>query len=124
MPKKKTPASLNPKELIREVVRLYAEDQGASTFGSYRDVVIDLLHLASDDKALMKDTYLATLKGKADLHQILDEGWSGYLEERQNNEIEKIGNIKRKDLPLHIHDEWEFEESKEYFKERLSGKEK
>jgi hypothetical protein len=44
--------------------------------------------------------------------------------EKRNEEYEKIKNIRRKNLPLHIHDKFLFTQSKEFFDRRLKGDEK
>lgn len=119
MPKSK---KRTPKDLIREAVRLYQEEQGATSLGSYRDVVTDLLHTAAEDKSLHKD--LPKIDKRTDLHYILDEGYDMYQEERRNAEAEKIGSIKEENLPLHINDDFEFEENRADFKRRLSGSKK
>lgn len=112
--KKKT-----PKDLIREAVKGYYEEHGATSIGSYRDVITDLLHIAAEDKSLYKD--LPKIGKRTVLHYILDEGYDMYQEERRNAETEMVGTIKKENLPLHINDDFEFEENKEFFKSRLSG---
>lgn len=102
--------SAKAKKLIRETLKAYQEEDGATEKGSYRDLVTDLLHIAS-----MKKTY----KGR-DIHcEILDEAWDMYLEERKTKEQDRITKIPAKDLSLHLHDEFEFEESRSYLEERI-----
>lgn len=102
--------SVKARKLIRETLKAYQEEDGATEKGSHRDLVTDLLHIAS-----MKKAY----KGR-DIHcDILDEAWDMYQEERKTKEQDRITKIPVENLSLHLHDEFEFEESRSYLEERI-----
>lgn len=108
---------MKPATHLRKAIQAYRDQHGATELGSYRDAVTDLLYLLEGDTKALKT--LPTLKGKPDLYYILNEGHDLYVEEKLNAEIIKIDQISQEDLPLHIGDKWEFEDSRKYFEEKL-----
>lgn len=108
--------SQKAKQLLRQAVRLYLVEDGATDLGSYRDAVTDLLHLAR--KKLGKTQSIDML-----YHWICSMGYESFQEELENAEIAKVNKIPDSDLPLHKIDEFEFDAAKTQFEERLkSGK--
>jgi len=103
---------------IKEAVKAHLVDDGASELGKYRDVVLEVLHLAYKDRKVTK--------GKKDLDtrsmlkdMLLTEAFSGFEEEITNNEINKICKISKENLPLHLNDTWETEDGHQYFNEKI-----
>jgi len=123
------------KALLKVAVKLN-KDSG----NPYRDIVTDLLHLASLDifgSGLIPSSLLkigrsrsasapvlrVLLYGMLDVKfkKILNSAWDVYLEEKEELERVYINKIKNKDLPLYIDKDWEFEENKTFFLERLKN---
>jgi len=77
--------------LIKQAVKIYLEEDGASKFGSYRDAVTDLLHLADMDLTLQKEQkddyfrkhYRQSVDG---LKEILDDGLEQFQSEKAEEE--------------------------------------
>ena len=122
--------SRKAKALLKQAVTLYYTKDGATPMGAYRDAVTDLLHLAYAQKRLRPVSGRLTKGSKADRLKeldiwILQAAHSGFLEEVEQAEYDKIAKISYKELPLHMSllDTLEFDSSKEYFKKRLSGEE-
>lgn len=110
--------SKKAKALIREAVKLYRDEDGASEFGSYRDVVTDVLHLFRADV----DATGACPQSPSgpDIRYVLDEGFVMYLDERRTAERKHLDEIPDKELPLHLDDVWEFDENRVAFHEKLT----
>jgi hypothetical protein len=107
------------KRLLKQAVKVYLNEDGAGS-GGYKDAVADLLHLAAKDKRFLKA--YPVWDGKFPmLKYLVDEAYDIYEEERTNAEIAKLDKIPDKELPLHIHDEWEFKDVEEAFMKRLKG---
>jgi len=50
-----------------------------------------------------------------------EEEYEGdYTDESRNEELREVQAIPRSELPKHVNDDWEYEETKEYFQERLA----
>lgn len=124
---------LKPKNYIQRAVKAFREQHGASDLGSYRDVVTDILHMAFNDEKLRKaqttpsnHNYIATNQDW-DAYikdQIAYGGYDVFQEERLNAELSLVRKIPTEDLPLHVNDEWEFEECRALFESRLKNEEK
>jgi len=107
-------------KLIKEAVKAHIKEDGASNLGAYRDVITEVLHLAYKDRKVTN--------GKKDFNtrammkdMILIEGDSMFEEEVTNNEIEKICDIPKENLPTYINHEWETESGLQLFQQRLKG---
>lgn len=76
-------------------------------------------------KAFNSKHNITYYKNKFELYEghiqdlIFDASLYEFKEESKMNEIDKVYAINKKDLPLHIHDEWLFNSSKEIFEQRL-----
>jgi hypothetical protein len=69
---------------IKDAIKLYRKND-ATEFGSYRDVITDLLHLLRADKTAQKRMPIQS--GKPDLFYALQEGWDVFNEECLHAEI-------------------------------------
>ena len=108
------------RKLLKQAIKAYLEDDGSSRQSSYRDAVTDILHMARADKRMLK-TY-PVYDGKFPLLKyFVDEAYDVYEEERTNAEIAKLNKIPDKELPLHLHDEWEDRDVRAAFEKRLKG---
>jgi hypothetical protein len=104
--------SKKAKELIKQAIESYLVDDGATDLGSCRDAITDILHLAH--KRLRKKYDIDNL-----YNHLFPSSFSIFKDELMDAEHKRIARIKRKDLPLHIHDNFEFEESKDFLMARL-----
>ncbi len=122
------PKKLTAKDHIRKAIKGYLEDHEASQMGSYCDLMIDLLHIAFNDKELRKEwlkpdkgitsnpNWTVTLKD-----QILGNGYANFEEEREQLESDFLYGINPEDLPLYINHEWEWEFMADEFEKRLKN---
>lgn len=100
---------------LEKAIQLYLDEDGASDIGAYRDAVTDILHLAR--KKFPRDSQFGSdLKG-----WILDEAWGMVEEEVTNQELEKISQTPRDDLPLLQTDDFETEAAQLELETRLKG---
>jgi hypothetical protein len=107
------------RKLLKQAIKIYVQEDGAGS-GGYKDAVADLLHLARKDKPFLKN--YPVWDGKFPmLKYLVDEGYSIYEEERTNAELARLNRIPKKDLPLHLHDEWEDRDVRAEFEKRLKG---
>jgi hypothetical protein len=107
------------KRLLKQAVKVYLYEDGAGS-GGYKDAIADLLHLARKDKPFLKG--YPVWEGKyPSFRYLVDDAYAIYTEERENAEVEKLHRISKKNLPLHIHNEWEFETVRREFEARLKG---
>jgi hypothetical protein len=101
------------KLLLRQAVQAYEDDDGASKLGSYRDAMTDLLHFVDEDETVKK------LNPGYPVRDLADEAFGSFMEELEQAEYDKMQAIPDKDLPLHIHDKWEFDTVNQEFWKRL-----
>ena len=107
------------RRLLKQAIKVYVDEDGAGS-GGYKDAVADLLHLARKDKKFLKS--YPVWDGKFPmLKYLVDEAYDIYEEERINAEVEKLHKIPDKDLPLYIHDVWEYLNIRAEFEKRLKG---
>jgi hypothetical protein len=110
--------SLKAKRLLKQAVKAFLEEDGASDIGTYRDCVTDILHLAyKEARAKIKKPAKDTLDYLN--HFICAMGFEAFQEELENAEIEKVNKIPDSKLPLHSMDEFSFDVAKTQFEERL-----
>jgi len=107
--------SAKAKRYLARAIKAYIEEDEASELGAYRDAITDLLHLATEDKLVMKKNPGYPVRDLA------DEAYGSYMEERENNEYERMMQIPDKDLPLHMNGPWEFDTVTQEFWRRLKG---
>jgi len=112
--------NMSPEKLLREALCEYLDKEGTSRTGAYRDIIVDLLHIASKDEELKK-SIRTLINRKPDLHYLLEIGWEGYLEECKEAELDEAFNTERKKLPLLINKEWHYKEAKDIYKKRLES---
>jgi len=103
------------KDHLKNALKCYREESGASRMSSYRDVVTDILHLAFNDKELRKEWKVPDKGAAANANwdanikaYVIDNGYSGFEEEREQAEYDFMYGIKNDDLPLYVNHEWEF----------------
>jgi hypothetical protein len=113
--------SIKARRLLVRAIKIYREEDGASEPGAYRDAITDLLHLATEDKQLLKDNPGYPSRGY--VRNLQDEAYSAYMEERESNEYKRMMQIPDKELPLHINESWEFDTVTQEFWKRLKGTE-
>lgn len=102
------------REHIRKAIQLYLEEDGATERGAVRDAITDALHIADDvDVNRMCNDRLK------DKDMLAQEAYDCYEEEERDEEIGRIDKIPDSDLPLHLDDYFEFEDSKSYLEERI-----
>ena len=107
------------KKLLKQAVKVYLEEDGATEMGSYRDAITDLLHMAKKNKVVMKDAGdepYPHLK-----FELLDSCYDIFLEESESTEYDKVVNIPARELPLHLDDKFFFDSSRKLFDERLKS---
>lgn len=107
--------SKKAKALLKKAIELYKSDDDATDSGAYRDAITDICHLAMESGT----NFPWTNDLLSNIRMTLDEGFSVFEEETENQEHNKIMNTPAKDLPLHIGDKYLFESNREYFEERL-----
>ncbi|TRZ48562.1 MAG: hypothetical protein D4S01_10130 [Dehalococcoidia bacterium] len=107
-----------PRQLIQQAIQAFRDDDDASDVGSYRDVITEVLHMFVEDVCVR---YHYTMDGELypEAYPLIDVAWSVFVDEKRNAELEKVNNIKVKDLPLHIHDSFEFPVVYTYLLKRL-----
>jgi hypothetical protein len=103
------------KLLLRQAVQAYEDDDGASKLGSYRDAMTDLLHFVDEDETVKK------LNPGYPVRDLADEAYGSFMEELEQAEYDKMMKIIPKDLPLHLHDKWEFDTVNQEFWKRMEG---
>jgi hypothetical protein len=108
--------SAKAKKLIKQAIKIIKEEDGTSAVGCYRDVVIEVLHLAN--KKFRTDPYSGPYMLR---HWICSMGFEAFEEELEIVETEKVNAIPDEDLPLHHITEFEYPASKLRFEERLKG---
>lgn len=105
---------------LKKILKLYREEEDATDFGSYRDLITDALHLLRTDKTAQKICPL--LSGKPDLFYPLQEAWDVFQEECLNAEIETIDKAARKnELPMLVNRKWEFSDAEIYYKDKMKN---
>jgi hypothetical protein len=110
--------SLKAKRLLKQAVKAFLEEDGASDIGAYRDCVTDILHLAyKEARAKITKPAKATLDYLNNF--ICAMGFEAFQEELENAEVNKVDKIPDKKLPLHTADEFQFPVAKNQFEERL-----
>ena len=107
--------SAQAKQLLAKAVKVYIGVDGASSLGAYRDAITDLLHLATEDKTVLKENPGYPMQNLA------IDAYGAYVEERESNEYERMMQIPDKDLPLHMNEPWEFDTVTQEFWKRLKG---
>jgi len=112
------------RELIKEALREYVEEDGASIHGAYVDLCTDIMHITSEDKELLEGYYQcmnwdSVWKGLNIFREISDSACQAWREEKEEEEHEKMNAIPKKDLPLHLNDKWMFQSTKDALIERL-----
>jgi len=107
--------------LIKQAVEINETEDGASSYGKYRDIITDVLHLAYNDTELRSGNKTALYRN-ALKDWVVEAGFENFEEEVANAEIERIDKIEEKDLPLSLTKEWETNEGHEYYLEKLKGK--
>jgi hypothetical protein len=105
------------RKLIKQAIQSHLDDDGASDIGAYRDVVTEVLHFANKKFKTGPYSGLDMLR-----HWICGEGFSGFEEELEEEEANRLNKIPDKKLPLHTVDEFKFESVQQLFVERLKGK--
>lgn len=107
--------------LIEEAIHEYQSGDEATRLGSFRDLVTDLLHLASSDEILCAEqNNPPDWDGK--LEGLILTGAVGvFYEEKQTQEYEKVSAIPADELPLYIGHEWAWATSKQLFQERIKN---
>jgi hypothetical protein len=111
--------SAKAKKLLKQAVKVYLEEDGATELGSYRDAFTDLLHMAKKDRAIMKKAwddpyiYLKT--------NLVNDAFEAFVEESESIENALIAKLKTKNLPLHLDDKFHFDSSCKLFDERLKS---
>ena len=117
--------SLSARTYLKKAIQVYRKKEGATNLGSYRDAVTDFLHAAIDDPQVRKDHDQRAGSIQDWSHfiedQIIYEGKSMFYGERNLKERKLILKYPIKDLPLHINDDFEFEEHKHFLLERLKN---
>lgn len=110
--------SKKAKAILRQAIKLYRKEDGASETGSYRDALTDVLHLLDDECKF-------DIKDEDDLWSLKDNvyrnAFNFFIEECQSNELKKIYKIPKKKLPLYINHQWRFKGNREIFLSRLKG---
>lgn len=106
--------SAKAKRLIKQAIKIIEEEDGASAVGCYRDVVIEVLHLAN------KKFRTGPYSGPSMLyHWICTSGFDAFEEELEIIEAGRVDAIPDDQLPLHNIDEFKYPASKARFEERL-----
>ena len=112
------------RKFIQQALKEYEEGDGATSLGSFRDVVTDLFHLAVGNSELRKQHFDKTKMDHVGwthfLYQwILRDGYDTFHTEREEAEHDRINKIPKKDLPLHLNDNFEYNTSISLIEERL-----
>lgn len=118
--KKRRKRKMNARDHIKAAIQIYRDYDGATDFGSYRDLVTDMLHILKADTAAHK--VLPTQNGYPDYFHVCNEGWDIFVEECVNAEINIIDKAARENkLPLLVNHKWEYSDAEEYYKEKLKN---
>jgi hypothetical protein len=102
------------KTLLKKAIESYQKDDGATKLGSFRDALTDICHMAYKSRAIKYTDDRLT-----DIHILLNNTFSILQEELETAEIDKVKAIPTKNLPLHIHDTYEFDSAREIFTDQL-----
>jgi len=105
-----------PKTLIREAIKAYQKIDGATKMGALRDAITDIMH-----EAHKKKFHVYTDDPLLDVREMGTEAYNIFLEEMEMAEYDKVLAIPKNKLPLHIHDKYQFDSSRELFIKRLKG---
>lgn len=70
------------RRLIKQAIQSHLNDDGASETGAYRDVVTEVLKFAKKK--------FPNLSNEGLLHSICDEGYDGFMEEIELEELKKL----------------------------------
>lgn len=114
------------RKLIRRAVKEYQTGDGATSLGSFRDVITDIFHIALDDPELKEQHFnevkMDHMGWVQFLYQwILSDGYDTFHTEREEAEHSRINQIPTKELPLHLSDSFEYDTSFELIEKRLKN---
>lgn len=111
--------SVKAKKLLKEVIRIYRDEDGATEMGSYRDAFTDLMHMVMKDKAVKLDRsgdVYANIK-----IDLVNDAYSVFVDESESAENALITKLKTRDLPLHLNDKHQFDSSRKLLTDRLKS---
>ncbi len=96
-------------QLIKDAIKDYQSEDGATVWGAMRDLLTDALHIVHESLPVTDFTERI----------LLDEAYHAFKEEREQKELAKINAMPVKELPLLIGQDWEFDSCKDRMEERL-----